>query len=211
MPVGLVIERVVNSPIPSNCYIVYKTGSEVCLVIDPSNESEMLLEQKIRSKNLKPHYIILTHEHFDHIGSVGYLKQIFNCKVVATAKTSDYIGNSRKNCSFYYDGIGFTCAPADILVENSNEVLIWNDIAIEFYLTPGHSEGSSCFKIGPYFFTGDTLMLGYDTVVKLPGGNKEALKKSLEKILPLIDDNTIICPGHGKEFVRSEMPRLKYL
>ncbi|MCB6651666.1 MBL fold metallo-hydrolase, partial [Bacteroides salyersiae] len=48
-----------------------------------------------------------------------------------------------------------------------------------------------------YLFTGDSYIPNVKLVTNLPRSNKEKAKKSLERILGLIKDDTIVCPGHG--------------
>jgi hydroxyacylglutathione hydrolase len=202
------VERIINKPVASNCYIVYKEQADDCLVVDPSYENGVYLQEILLSKGLKAVYIILTHEHFDHISSVEYLRDAFRCKLVSSIHTSENITNPKKNFSFFYDGVGYSCAPSDIIVDRNEYILYWDDIPLQFYLTPGHSEGSICFMIDKYFFTGDTMIMGHNAVVKLPGGNKEALRNSLAMIAAAINDDNIICPGHGNEFKLSEINSL---
>ena len=50
--------------------------------------------------------------------------------------------------------------------------------------------------IGDYLFTGDSYIPHIDIVTKLKGGNKTQAMESLRKLLNLMQDDTVICPGH---------------
>jgi len=200
---ALDIKRFINFPVSSNCFVVSAEGNE-CILIDPACGDGKNLLDHISSHNLKPVYIILTHEHFDHISNVECIRSSYPCKVVASAECSERIGNSKKNLSLFYDQQGFICQPADILIED-NFVLNWNDIFLRFQITPGHTEGSICFSIGNNLFTGDTLMNGYKPVVKLPGGNKKKLEESIIRLLKEYSEDTIVFPGHGETFILKDI------
>ena len=65
--------------------------------------------------------------------------------------------------------------------------------------TPGHSPGSVSlwFPADRVLFTGDTLFAGSVGRTDLPGGDFEALARSIrERLFPLGDDVRFL-PGHG--------------
>ncbi|MFL5303273.1 MAG: MBL fold metallo-hydrolase, partial [Anaeromyxobacteraceae bacterium] len=64
---------------------------------------------------------------------------------------------------------------------------------------PGHTAGGCAlwFEGARVLFTGDTLVLGSVGRTDLPGGDFEALERSIrEKLFPLGDDVQLF-PGHG--------------
>jgi glyoxylase-like metal-dependent hydrolase (beta-lactamase superfamily II) len=72
---------------------------------------------------------------------------------------------------------------------------------------PGHTEGSVMFTLpdppaqvreaGSTVLTGDVLFAGSIGRTDLPGGDHQAMLRSLrDKVLPLPDD-AIVLPGHG--------------
>jgi glyoxylase-like metal-dependent hydrolase (beta-lactamase superfamily II) len=71
---------------------------------------------------------------------------------------------------------------------------------------PGHTPGSVTFRMvhpGPempeVMFSGDLLFAGSIGRTDLPGGDHEAMLRSLAaKVLPL-DDGVVVLPGHGEQ------------
>jgi glyoxylase-like metal-dependent hydrolase (beta-lactamase superfamily II) len=61
------VKSFINDPIPSVCYLIYKNNFRDCIIIDPGNKDLIEINQFINEKSLRPVYIIITHEHFDHI------------------------------------------------------------------------------------------------------------------------------------------------
>lgn len=79
------------------------------------------------SEGLKPQYIILTHEHFDHCWGVTDLREKYSqVKFVCSTICSDAIQNLKKNYSVFYQQPGFEVASADIILDNISWTLGWN-------------------------------------------------------------------------------------
>ena len=90
------ILKLLNFPVNSNCYIISTGEPKNCILVDPSQEEGHSLRNYLLERELIPEFIILTHEHFDHIISVEYLRKEFNCPVVSTEKCSESIRDSKK-------------------------------------------------------------------------------------------------------------------
>lgn len=73
------------------------------------------------------------------------------------------------------------------------------DCRIEVYHTPGHSPDSICIRIGRLLFIGDLLFAANPGIAGLAGWDQEALLRSLNGVLALLDrgDTDLVCPGHG--------------
>lgn len=196
----LQVEKIGNSPVSSLCYVLYDfEQSPSCIIIDPGSEESSKIVSFIENNHLTPSYIILTHEHFDHCLSVNELRKKFpDVKLVCSKQSNEAIQNQKKNCSVFWDNTkGFELMPADILVEDIEYKLGWNNQNISFIPTPGHTPGSISIKIGKFLFTGDAYIPGIKTVTKLPGGNKVEAANS-ENLLKGLSAkfNLVLCAGH---------------
>ena len=67
------IERVKVSYLETNCYILSIDND--CIVIDPGDEYNKI-KDKIGNKNIKG--VIVTHNHFDHVGALSYFDNIYD-------------------------------------------------------------------------------------------------------------------------------------
>src|SRR5438067_1493106 len=69
--------------------------------------------------------------------------------------------------------------------------------------TPGHTRGSVVFRVshGPedVVFTGDTLFRQSVGRTDLPGGSGRDLLGSIVTKLLVLDDDTVVLPGHGEK------------
>jgi len=200
-----VISRIENRPIPSNSFVISKNGDRSCVIIDPGTSDSEELITYLTDNRLEPEYILLTHEHFDHVWGVNRLKDSYSCSIVSSKICSEKIVDRKKNMSLFYDQVGFETYPADIIVDNGITIC-WNDSLIEVFETPGHTDGSLCFQIENFLFTGDTIIKDLKTVVKLPTGSKGKLKNSFSLLENKMKGKQIVVyPGHGESFMFDEI------
>ena len=177
------------------------TGTAEAVVIDPGNPIlDPVLTRLANQKVDKVPYVILTHEHFDHIAGTEQLRKRFGSKLVCSQACATAIRNPKGNMSFYHDGQGMACGPADWICERHGLELQWAAGLIRLVPTPGHSPGGICVAIGDYLFTGDTLLGNQRTPTHLPGGDKCALKESLAQLFREFAPETVVYPGHGAPF-----------
>jgi hydroxyacylglutathione hydrolase len=200
------VERILNRPIDSNSFVVYTKDSNSCVVIDPGTENCIDLLQFLEISQLVPEYIFLTHEHFDHIWGVNKLKDTFNCKIICSVNCSEKIIVKKKNLSLFFDQVGFETYPADINIEEIDNYIEWDGGEIEFITTQGHTDASICILIDNNLFTGDTIIKNSKTIVKLPGGSKSKLIKSLALLNNKFKGKQVIIhSGHGESFCYDEL------
>jgi glyoxylase-like metal-dependent hydrolase (beta-lactamase superfamily II) len=203
----LLIETITGGKNYTNCYILRVAPSPRVIVIDPGEyESEKTLSY-LRENNLQIDYIILTHEHWDHIIGANKLREHFPCRLVCSEECAEALIDPRKNLSKYFMGREIILSPHDATFKGLNNVLLWQGIKITFYRLPGHSQGSYCIAVGNYLFTGDTIIKNQKTVTNLPGGNKQMLEKSLDFIMNHRDGDTVIYPGHGDSYFLREVDK----
>lgn len=206
---NLIVYTIKNSPIDSNCYIVLNENSRNAVIIDPGTKNMQLRFPGLNGKGFVLDYLFMTHEHFDHIAGVDSLKANYSCLTVCSAVCSGNISDRKKNLSVFYDQVGFECSPADIIFIDRMD-LKWNDYTISLHQTKGHSEGGMIIKIENLLFTGDTVIKGKKTVVKLPDSDKEDLIRSIDIISTFLDKKTMIYPGHGESFSINEFNKAHY-
>lgn len=221
----LIIESFLTELNDSNMYLVTDRDSQRAILIDPSDAGVIRQHMLGRgcSRKAQIEYIILTHEHYDHIAALNEARSLFTgCKVIASRKCSDRIQNPRKNMSKYFDIIlafkdGYDAAKrrgchiepyvseaADIVFESSMR-LDWNGHCITFVEAAGHSPGSILIDIdGEHLFCGDSLSYDYETLTKLPGGDGTAYERSTKPMLRSFGGEVIAYPGHGRVFVLAE-------
>lgn len=131
-----------------------------------------------RLKSSNPKYILLTHNHMDHIGALTELQA--RLKVPLAAHVLD-----ARNLP----------SPPEMLLNNGGAISFGN-LKFEVLHTPGHTPGSLCFRVGCYLIPGDTIFPGGPGKTRSPADFKQITKSITEKVFVLPDD-TQIYPGHG--------------
>lgn len=190
----------------SNCYLLGEAGA--CAVIDPNDPKGPA--ERLEELGWTPELVLLTHEHCDHMAGVPALRARWpEVKVVAAAACSANLQNPRINMSAMMEvyltfrgkpGVTyppFACGAADITYTKPYETA-WRGHRIRCVPLPGHTPGSAVlFWDETTLFSGDYLLPGEETVLRLPGGSKEDYEKFARPFLDALPRGLTIRPGHG--------------
>ena len=179
-------------PYGSNCYLLASAGEYA--IIDPSADVADALERFPDLKeNLK--YILITHSHFDHILTINQWTGTCHSVYVGSEDLAG-MSDSRLNCYLGFLGVddGYY-GPCNAL--SDGDTLKLGDEIIKVIACPGHTPGGVSYQIGDKIFCGDTVFAngGYGRC-DLPGGDIDALEKTLIKLITHITDG-VFYPGHG--------------
>ena len=169
------IERLELKPWGTNAYIIICLQTRDSVLIDAPADASTIIK---RLEGTNPKYILLTHNHVDHIGVLFELRSKLKVPLAAHAADSARLPS-----------------PPDILL-NDGDLVSLGKVKLEVLHTPGHTSGSLCFKIGKYLISGDTIFPGGPGKTKSPVDLRQIIKSIADKILVLSDD-TEIYPGHG--------------
>ena len=160
---------------------------------------------------------IFTHEHFDHISGINFLRESCDQVIVfASEQSSANFAHMRRNMSAHFDALfvmkdeetqalarsivpnGYQAAPADYRFSGTLE-FDWHGLNIKLQSTPGHTKGSICILVNQtHIFTGDTLVNGFPAVTKLPGGSRKDYQEFALPFLNSLPNDALIYPGHGE-------------
>ena len=175
----LQIERLELGFFGTNAYILTcrQTGDSV--VVDAPAEANKIIE---RLKGTNPRYILLTHNHTDHIGALAELRSKLGIPLAAHAADA-----------------GILPSPPEIEL-NDGDIISFGNVKLEVLHTPGHTPGSLCFKTGKYLLSGDTIFPGGPGKTSSPANLQQIIKSITGKIFILADD-TQVYPGHGDSTV----------
>ncbi|MFH0806839.1 MAG: MBL fold metallo-hydrolase, partial [Elusimicrobiota bacterium] len=92
---SLLIKSITVGPIQTNCYLLIDEKSKQCLVIDPGDEPERII-QEIQASKLIPVGIVNTHGHYDHIGANSQIKQLYKVPIYIHKLDADCLTNPSK-------------------------------------------------------------------------------------------------------------------
>lgn len=196
--------------IDSRMYIVMGEGGEA-LVVDPNQSDEAFAH--LRQNGITKLLVILTHEHFDHISGVNFLRAHFSCRVVCSEAAAARIVDPDKNLAKFWEAILLDKSPearrtwtavkdetyactADETFTGAKEWQ-WQGHTLRAIPAPGHSKGSAIYFLDDALFSGDSLVNGAGVICRLPGGSWKAYCEKTRPLIEALSDGTTVFPGHG--------------
>jgi len=168
-----IIQMDVVGGIVSNAYLLVCQKSNDSVLVDTPGDAGKLLEQL---QGTNPRYILITHNHFDHLMAFEGVRS--KLQVPVAAHPLDTLPS-----------------PPDVLL-NDGDTISFGNIVLKALHTPGHTPGSLCFYTDNYLISGDTLFPSGPGKTGSPNALKQIIESITEKILPL-PDNTRVFSGHG--------------
>ena len=172
---SILIERLSLGPFGTNSYLLIcqKTGASV--IVDAPGDAEKVIKQL---EETHPKYILMTHNHMDHIDALAALKSAFNVPLGAHED----------------DASDLPVKPEQFL--NDDDTISFGEIQLKVLHTPGHTPGSLCFLTDRYLISGDTIFPGGPGKTWSPQEFKKIVESLTNKIFTLPDE-TQVYPGHG--------------
>lgn len=183
----LIVRKIRVGDMENNTYVLECPETHHALLIDGCFEPDKILAG-CQGANIVG--IVQTHAHFDHVQALPTLKEELGVPLLAQPG-EDY--------------------PVPIDEDLSDgQSLPFGNRAVKVLSTPGHTPAGICLWTEGHLVSGDTLFPGG------PGntwGNADAFAEiigSIEDKLFVLDDRTIVYPGHGEDTtIGAEKPHLQ--
>ncbi|MBP3476795.1 MAG: MBL fold metallo-hydrolase [Lachnospiraceae bacterium] len=190
------IGRLILGIAQTNCYFVYREGSNEVIFFDPADKGDYIYEA-LREKGFQVKGILLTHGHFDHIWGTNKLRELSGAPIYAYEEEKALCEDAVTNVS---DQVGrpYTVVP-DRYLKDGEEITI-ADMTCRLIATPGHTVGSCCyyFEEAGILIAGDTLFAESVGRTDLATGSMSAIVRSIQERLFVLPDETKVYPGHGE-------------
>lgn len=154
-------------------YLVWDEDSLDAVAIDPGFNPERVVSVA-RKEGVKVRLAIATHHHADHSSGLLAMKKELGTEVAAHRSSP---------------------IEKDLGLEDGQEIAI-GGLLVRVIHTPGHTTDGISVIIDGAVFTGDTLFVGECGRTDLPGGDSEALYRSLFGKLLKLPDGMKVYPGH---------------
>jgi glyoxylase-like metal-dependent hydrolase (beta-lactamase superfamily II) len=198
----MIVETRAVPPFQKNGYVVACETTREAVIIDPSDEVEMLLEI-VNAQALQVQHILLTHAHVDHVTGVGRAKRALQVPVYLHRDDQFLYDAAPQQAAFF----GLHCDPLPAIDRHyePSQVLSFGEYEVEGHHTPGHCPGGVCLAIGPKgstkedLFVGDTLFASSIGRTDLPGGDHPTLVRSITQVLFAFGDAARVYSGHGPQ------------
>lgn len=202
------IRRYVSGLLSSNMYLIGEGNHGI--VIDPCADT-------MPAQGLEIDYILLTHEHYDHISGVNIWKHLTGAPVLCSKPCADNLQSPRKNLAAHFQQFcelqtwielesipeadpEYTCTAEETF---ENEMCLhWQGHTLKLFEIPGHSQGSTGILLNEKdFFSGDSLLENQETELRFPGGSRKLWREIGSKRIAAIPEGTRIWPGHFDSFL----------
>ena len=181
----MLIKALPVGQLETNCYIVSNEETLGCVVIDPGDESNRILDY-LEDNKLKCEAIFLTHGHYDHTGAVEAVMEETGAPVYICPRD-----DARNNGDRHYSYM----LPEGGRYYDDGDVLRFAGLSFQIIAVPGHTAGGVAIVCEDALFTGDTLFRGSCGRTDLPGGDMEEEFRSLKRLCDLPGDYEVY-PGH---------------
>jgi glyoxylase-like metal-dependent hydrolase (beta-lactamase superfamily II) len=151
----------------------------------------------MRSRDIEPKLLLLTHGHIDHVQDLASVKRQFGCPIGCHPLTAPMISDREFFRDFGFELEIEPVAPDFLIEETSNRNFLGADFQI--LEVPGHCPGSLCFfsRKDKLLIGGDVLFAGSIGRGDLPGGDIDLLITGIRKKLFPVGDDVTVLSGHG--------------
>ncbi|WP_123029178.1 MBL fold metallo-hydrolase [Mycolicibacterium stellerae] len=205
-----------------NCYVLAQRAGADAIVVDPGQRAMGQLRRILDENRLTPAAVLLTHGHIDHIWSAQKVADAYGCPAYIHPEDRFMLSDPIKGFGRGLIG-GFATSAFGALFREPKQVVELDrdgdkidigdtsSITVTIDHTPGHTRGSVVFRVEgdvprprgaenarEIAFTGDTLFRQSVGRTDLPGGSGRDLLGSIVTKLMVLDDDTVVLPGHGE-------------
>lgn len=178
-------------------YLVGSRATRECFLVDPAWSVDALLD-RAEADDMRVVGALVSHYHQDHVGGSIFGMEIEGLpRLLARTPVPIHVNAREAEGVRRVTGI----SSGDLIPHEPGDVLEIGGVRVRLLHTPGHTPGSQCFLVERgaepgHLVSGDTLFLGSCGRVDLPGGDPEALYRSLHETLGALPDETLLFPGH---------------
>ncbi|BBY48011.1 hypothetical protein MARA_14790 [Mycolicibacterium arabiense] len=203
-----------------NCYVLAPSQGADAIIVDPGQKAMPRLRKILDENRLTPAAVLLTHGHIDHVWSAQKVADTYGCPAFIhpedRAMLKDPIKGFGPRLAQLAVGVMFTEPRQVVELDRDGDKIELGGMTVTVDHTPGHTRGSVTFRVaggqersdsgmswanGPaeMAFTGDTLFKKSIGRTDLEGGSGRDLYTSIVEKLLVLDDSTVVLPGHGEK------------
>ena len=205
-----------------NCYVLAPHAGADAIIVDPGQRAMGPLRRILDDHRLTPAAVLLTHGHIDHMWSAQKVADTYGCPVYIHPEDRFMLTDPLKGFGRgFLGGVARSAVgamfrePRQVAdLDRDGDKIELGGITVAVDHTPGHTRGSVVFRVAgdgggadSVALTGDTLFRQSVGRTDLPGGSGRDLLTSIVNKLLVLDDDTLVLPGHGERTTIGEERR----
>jgi hydroxyacylglutathione hydrolase len=188
-----------------NCYVLAPHEGSDAIIVDPGQRAMGPLRRILDEHRLTPAAVLLTHGHIDHMWSAQKVSDTYGAPTYVhpedRSMLTDPIKGFGPRLAQLAIGALFREPRQVVELDRDGDKIELGGITVAVDHTPGHTRGSVVFRVsdGPteLVLTGDTLFKQSIGRTDLEGGSGRDILNSIVNKLLVLDDATVVLPGHG--------------
>ena len=178
---GIFVHQFELGPWDNFIYLVGDKATRTCVVVDPAWDAEVILNEAAEL-DVSITGILCTHSHFDHVNRVDALVERTDVPVHMLGEEIDFSGFRSENLERRSSG---------------DVIRIGEHLDVTFVHTPGHTPGSTTYRIRDAIVTGDTMFVQGCGRCDFVGGDPEVMFETLRGLVQALPKDTRMYPGHN--------------
>ncbi len=180
MSEGQFVHQLALGPWDNFITFIGDRASRTCMVVDPAWHAPTILREAERL-DVRIAGILCTHSHFDHVNRVEELLRTVDVPVHMMREEIDFSGFRCENLR--------PASPGDV-------VRVGEHVEVTMMHTPGHTPGSTSYRVRDAVITGDTLFVNGCGRCDFVGGDPEVMFETLRALTAKLPGDTRMYPGH---------------
>ncbi len=201
---GVLITGFPAGMLQCNCYVLADRAGTDAVIVDPGQRAMGPLRRILDENRLTPSAVLLTHGHIDHMWSAQKVSDTYGCPTYIHPEDrfmlTDPLFGFGPRVAQVVTGAFFREPKQVVELDRDGDKLDLGSVTVNVDHTPGHTRGSVCFWVAAdtdVVLTGDTLFERTIGRTDLFGGSGRDLYRSIVEKLLVLDDKTVVLPGHG--------------
>ena len=197
LPVGM---------IQTNCYIAGCPETKEGAIIDPGGNPEHIMAE-VERQGISIKYVLNTHAHFDHTDANGAIVRATGAPLALHPLDLPLLKASGGAAMF---GLQAETSPLPDLELQDGDELEVGTLRFKVLHTPGHTPGHVCFyeQAEGVLFDGDVLFYRSIGRTDLPGGDYQQMMDSIQGVLLVLPEETMVYSEHGPATAIGDEKRL---
>lgn len=181
---------------PTNCYVIASESGHAAISDAPGEVDKILAF--LESKGLTLTKILITHAHCEHIYKLKELVDRTGAEVYMHASEAGLLTDTQALYIDYMNIQGYEPYTGPVTSIEDGDIIHLDEVEIRVIHVPGHSSGSVMYQAGNALISGDVLSHNAIGHHNMPGGSREDMRESVQKILRIKADCHVY-PAHWTE------------